>query len=137
MCVKGDDMSDYQERSMHSDPNSPVNRPDWDEMWDCPECGDHTGNMVKEDEPLKDCLDHIEDGDLREHVRAEYAFHKRGWATKDARIYELEKKVTELESCVRYKEGHIEELQAQIAASKQTFDDCTRIAAECLERHKA
>ncbi len=44
---------------------------EWDGCWDCPECGYRAENMVKHDEPLRDCLDHVEDGDLRGYARKE------------------------------------------------------------------
>jgi len=100
-------MSDYQEKSYHSDPNSPVNQPDWDGEWDCPECGDHCSNAFKEDEPIKDCLDHIEDGDLRHYIRLERAKHEGQIialntviAKKDGQLNDLLDAVRFLKTCL-------------------------------------
>jgi len=41
-----------------------------DEGYTCPECGDSgLENFFREDEPIIDCLDHIEDGDVRHEAR--------------------------------------------------------------------
>ena len=101
-------MSDYQALSNANDLSDPSNRPEWDGMWDCPSCGDHTGNMVKHDEPLKDCLDHIDGGDLREYVRREVLF--------------LNQKIALLE--------------AKLKDNKKLFDDISKTASECLERNR-
>lgn len=82
-------------------------------------------------EQYTDCRDH----EIKE-LREDKAFLKNGWAVKDKRIFDLEKKIVELESCVRYKEGHIEELQAELAANKRTFDEMTQMASDCLERNR-
>jgi len=93
---------------------------DWDGEWDCPESNDHTGNMVVPDEPLKDCLDHVEDEDLREYIRKEGrerdAIFNKQMGERQKQMNAMHERIKELESRLRYKEAHIEELEAAVKA---------------------
>ena len=119
-------MSDYQARSIANDMSDPSNHPEWDGEWDCPECSDHTGNMVKHDEPLKDCLDHIEDGDLREHMRASKTYLDERIKNQLDIIKASERKVAARDGQIdaimlsmAKKDGQIEELIAAMEVLKE------------------
>lgn len=113
----------------HSRPNDktdPANWKDWDGQHECPECGDRCHNLVKEDEPIKDCLDHIEDGDLREHFRKELS-----------EVYDRHyKRVVGLNDTIREKNARIEELESRLRYQSGAFGEISQIAAECLERNR-
>lgn len=87
---------------------------DWDGLHECPECGDRTGNMVNHDEPLIDCLDHIEDGDLREYARKEtrevYHRHYKRIVELNTRIASLEGQIDALNALVEKKDKQLDDL---------------------------
>jgi len=93
--------------------NDPANAPDWDGQQECPECGDICRNVVKEYERIIDCLDHIEDGDLRKHIRTEWAdmtrLHNDRVCELNKRVVELEAKAREMKSRITFKEDLLSE----------------------------
>lgn len=69
----------------------------------CPECG-----LDYESEgPLTDCLDHVEDGDLREHVRKETQMLINRY---ELRMDQLRGRIGTLEAALREKEPLIREI---------------------------
>src|SRR5574337_359580 len=96
----------------------------WNGLYPCPECqNDIPHEECRNDEQPKRCLDHMDKDELYEEaVQLTDCNIKLAWE-----IRELKSEIEENNSCIRYKEAHIAELEAQSSHRADLIKDSLRI----------
>ena|SRR3990167_2259468 len=125
-------MSEQMARSKANDKSDPANFPEDNGLRECKECGedikvDLTNAKEAEIEEFINCYAHLKDIEsLREEcsnrVRSIHGLTKDLRKERNEMVSSLNERISHLESQVRYRDGHIEELTAALTKAQEQFD---------------